>query len=417
MCGWQHQGASSPNKLRASLAATRSSIPYAIEIELQAEAGRGTEHLTYDLSDGDLVAYQVGTWLVDSVEVGDGSPARLLFARVDVLQINWCAHSEHGFVRGTALQADHESIEACQQLHLTDEEIQFGPEQLVARLPASWLEDGMTADLLTPLPPVQRLLITNEAADDVDDVPPPPPPPPPPQQQAMPWPPLPLRPTLGGSKGGSSRVSRGGHAVIAQMLECTEENVISVLESFKAECTSMFGCHAEAARLALSHSLALRHLSPPSLLSPLSPQRHVPLLSPSPPLTPQRSLTPHTLMPTLVPNRIGITGDLTLHGLDGPVVVVSLSGRFWHKRETVLRNCEVYLTRAIPEVFEVAVADEDDLLDKLIDEETGAVVEDRRSPDYNGDREALEYQGIDPDTRGPFPNGVGGLRPGGSMFS
>jgi hypothetical protein len=45
------------------------------------------------------------------------------------------------------------------------------------------------------------------------------------------------------------------------------------------------------------------------------------------------------------------------------------------------------------------------------------LLEDRQSPDYNGDRETLIYQGIDPDSRGPFPNAQGGFRAGGSMFS
>ena len=56
------------------------------------------------------------------------------------------------------------------------------------------------------------------------------------------------------------------------------------------------------------------------------------------------------------------------------------------------------------------------LLDVEVDDETGEVVRDWRAPDYNGDRATLEYQGIDPDERGPF-SATGGLRPGGSMFS
>ena len=115
--------------------------------------------------------------------------------------------------------------------------------------------------------------------------------------------------------------------------------------------------------------------------------------------------------------RIGITGDIALVGLDGPVVLVSLSGKFWHRRETVLRNAKVYLMQQIPELFDVELDDPDDELDQVVDPETGLVVEDRRSPDFNGDRETLTYQGIDPDTRGPFPQGTGGFRPGGSMFS
>ena len=89
---------------------------------------------------------------------------------------------------------------------------------------------------------------------------------------------------------------------------------------------------------------------------------------------------------------------------------------FWHRRETVMRNAAVFLQQRIPELAEVEVADERMLLDVELDDETGAVLHDWRAPDYNGDRETLEYQGIDPDSRGPF-GGTGGLRPGGSMMS
>ena len=142
-----------------------------------------------------------------------------------------------------------------------------------------------------------------------------------------------------------------------------EENVRAALVSFQHEAESMFGCNARAAS-------------------------------------------------------IGITGAIDLVELDGPNVVLTLSGRFWHKRVTVLMNAAAYLRRDFPEIASVDIYDEDDLIDVVrSDDEDGAVIEDRRSPDYNGDRAAMEYQGIDPDMRGPFPQGVGGLRPGGSLFS
>lgn len=34
---------------------------------------------------------------------------------------------------------------------------------------------------------------------------------------------------------------------------------------------------------------------------------------------------------------VGITGDVQLASLDGPVVVLRLKGRFWHKRSDVVR--------------------------------------------------------------------------------
>lgn len=35
---------------------------------------------------------------------------------------------------------------------------------------------------------------------------------------------------------------------------------------------------------------------------------------------------------------VGITGDVALSSLDGPVVVLRLQGRFWHKRTDVVRS-------------------------------------------------------------------------------
>lgn len=145
-------------------------------------------------------------------------------------------------------------------------------------------------------------------------------------------------------------------------LDCTFDNVRIALDDFASAATSMFGRHSQAAS-------------------------------------------------------IGITGDIEIVELDGPVVYVALRGKFWHRRETVLRNARAYLLQQIPELIDVDVANPDDLLDEIIDEETGVVAEDRHSPDYNGDREALKYQGIDPDQRGPFPEPTGGFRPGGSMLS
>ena len=142
----------------------------------------------------------------------------------------------------------------------------------------------------------------------------------------------------------------------------TEANVLAALEDFRAAAVSMFGCHPQAAAL-------------------------------------------------------GITGDVELRTLDGPAVLLGLSGRFWHRRETVLANAAAYLRQRIPELADVDVLDPDDLVDVVTDVETGIVLEDRRSPDLNGDRETLEYQGIDPDTRGPFAQPAGGFRAGGSIFS
>lgn len=142
----------------------------------------------------------------------------------------------------------------------------------------------------------------------------------------------------------------------------TEANVEAALAGFREAAISMFGCHPQA-------------------------------------------------------SAIGITGDVRLSHIDGPFVSIMLSGKFWHRRETVLANAGTFLRQRIPEICEVDVADPDMLIDVVTDEETGVVLEDRRAPDLSGDRATLEYQGIDPDSRGPFPRPSGGFRVGGSIFS
>ncbi|KAL7498239.1 hypothetical protein ACHAWT_006373 [Skeletonema menzelii] len=109
---------------------------------------------------------------------------------------------------------------------------------------------------------------------------------------------------------------------------------------------------------------------------------------------------------------VGITGTFELISLEGPEATLSLIGKFWHRRETVLGKAAMYLNARIPELTSITVASKEDLQDfeEVTDEFTGEVlyVEDKRSPDFNGDRETMEYQGLDPDARGPFPPSVFG---------
>jgi hypothetical protein len=112
-----------------------------------------------------------------------------------------------------------------------------------------------------------------------------------------------------------------------------------------------------------------------------------------------------------LPASHGMTGDLSLVELMGPTVVLELSGAFWHRRETVLGRAAMWLNARMPEVAHVTVQDKDELDDyeEIRDQVTGEVlyVKDKRAPDFNGDRETMEYQGLDPDVRGPFPNLLG----------
>ncbi|XP_043689764.1 uncharacterized protein LOC122640614 [Telopea speciosissima] len=60
---------------------------------------------------------------------------------------------------------------------------------------------------------------------------------------------------------------------------------------------------------------------------------------------------------------VGITGEAELSEVDGPFVKISLKGRFWHKRSTVLARLGNYLKQRIPEILEVDIEDEKQLDD------------------------------------------------------
>ena len=120
------------------------------DIEFQRDCGRGPEHLSARLVEGDVCVYQVGTWMVDWSPVGSGNPPRLLLVRCDCLQLNWTMTHEHGRILATAInrwQGEEVRIDE-------DEEyagVEFGPEQLVARVGADW-EDDFVGRLRAVLP-------------------------------------------------------------------------------------------------------------------------------------------------------------------------------------------------------------------------------------------------------------------------
>ncbi|CAK8544131.1 unnamed protein product [Lathyrus sativus] len=60
---------------------------------------------------------------------------------------------------------------------------------------------------------------------------------------------------------------------------------------------------------------------------------------------------------------VGMTGVVELVELDGPYVTISLKGRFWHKRSTVLARVANYLKQRIPEILEVEIENEKQLDD------------------------------------------------------
>eukprot|EP00965_Chrysotila_dentata_P002377 77581-Pleurochrysis_carterae.AAC.2 len=66
---------------------------------------------------------------------------------------------------------------------------------------------------------------------------------------------------------------------------------------------------------------------------------------------------------------VGITGKAEFVELDGPVVVVRLSGRFWHKRSTVLQRISSFMLERIPECVAVEIEDESQLNDAILPED------------------------------------------------
>jgi hypothetical protein len=128
------------------------------QIEFQADHGRGEDHLSAFLEEGDVVMYQTGTWYVDSVEVGEGTTPKIEWAKIDNLQVVWSHNCEHGVLRGISFKEEEEEA-----LNINDDHdnrdnnnwnhrrricqvepldvVEFGPEQLIARVPVIW-EDG-----------------------------------------------------------------------------------------------------------------------------------------------------------------------------------------------------------------------------------------------------------------------------------
>jgi hypothetical protein len=60
---------------------------------------------------------------------------------------------------------------------------------------------------------------------------------------------------------------------------------------------------------------------------------------------------------------VGITGAVEFVEVDGPTVVVDLTGRFWHEKRVVLARVESYIQQRIPECIEVTVGDPSQLDD------------------------------------------------------
>lgn len=114
--------------------------------------GRGLDHLSAHLELSDAVIFRMGRWHVDGVEVGDGSKPTLRHAAVDSIQVVWTHDCEHGVIRGISLDLvnetglDNDRDGKRQRLVVSSpmEFVEFGPEQLYARIPVEWeVEDRL----------------------------------------------------------------------------------------------------------------------------------------------------------------------------------------------------------------------------------------------------------------------------------
>ena len=148
-----HEGSCTNRKLITSFSSNENApLESSYSIDYQSDVssyGRGEMHLSAVLNEKDVAVYQTGTWEVDGVEVGDGNPASLEYCVIETLQVVWTHNCEHGVIRGIAVTIDPESreVELTPDLEFVD----FGPEQLVARLPVEWIDDDR-AKLLVDLP-------------------------------------------------------------------------------------------------------------------------------------------------------------------------------------------------------------------------------------------------------------------------
>ena len=103
-------------------------------------------HLSAMLDEGDVVIFQTGSWLVDGVRVGDDNTPSIEYAKVDTIQIVWTHNCEHGVISGMRMDKRDGA-----RLVVGADFVQFGPEQLLARLAVDWDSEGNECIVLTPI--------------------------------------------------------------------------------------------------------------------------------------------------------------------------------------------------------------------------------------------------------------------------
>jgi hypothetical protein len=143
------QRANRPSTFTVGFGVLRAAKEVGIEFQSDsAKFGRGEMHLSAALNIGDVVVYQTGVWLVDGVRVGDDIQPEFRYGRVETIQLVWTHNCEHGVIRALPLSLLEAGENDRQVLKIEEEEefVEFGPEQLVAKLPIIWGQEAKTME-------------------------------------------------------------------------------------------------------------------------------------------------------------------------------------------------------------------------------------------------------------------------------
>ena len=109
------------------------SLETIVEYQSDDKYDRGEMHISAAVNEGDTIVYRTGSWYVDGVLVGEeGAVPAYEFCRVETIQLVWTHNCEHGVLRGLAVDVDDGEEQMSLRTPLDD--IQFGPEQIIARI-------------------------------------------------------------------------------------------------------------------------------------------------------------------------------------------------------------------------------------------------------------------------------------------
>ena len=122
-----------------------------INTEWSSNENKGHDHLSAFIQEDDIVIYRTGTWYIDNIEVGDGTPATLQAGIVRAVQLVWSHDCEHGCIyiepliptSSSNINTNTDDYDMLIKLDDDDNSVlaAFGPEQLVAVLAIDVIDD------------------------------------------------------------------------------------------------------------------------------------------------------------------------------------------------------------------------------------------------------------------------------------